>query len=197
MKPNKVKIMMEEYKSLRSQIRQSLQNRNTILNFCLATIGVILHAGVYALSDSPSQTSKVLAFFIFSSFLPALSLALLTIWCGEMEFMGRTGFYLLDFEDKIKDIYEKEKILYWENWVREIDKEGKMIHKIIYPYHAVGALFIGIAAGSLAFAYFFLYQTVDISIKGIIVFVTLVIIIIVPLWVFWRYERGKDRFKYP
>ncbi|GAH75554.1 unnamed protein product, partial [marine sediment metagenome] len=112
---NKVKIMMEEYKSLRSEIRQSMQNRNSILTFSIAIIGVVFHAGVSVFLNH-SQKSQVLAFFIFSSILPTLSLLILILWCGEMEYMGRIGYYLIDFENRINGIH-KEKLLYWENWV--------------------------------------------------------------------------------
>lgn len=198
MEQNKVQIMMEEYKVLRSQIQQSMQNRNSILTFGLSILGVVLYAGVSTLL-SQSQISQVLAFFIFSSIMPTLSLLVLVLWCSESEMMGRIGGYLLDFENRINNIH-REKLLYWEDWLRECDKRGKMTHKILYLYYVVGALFVGFASVSLTFI--LLYSTVDISVKNvpvrvIVEIVMYVMIITVPLWILWRYERGKTLFNYP
>ena len=195
---SKVQIMMEEYKLLRSEILQSMQNRNSILTFGLAIIGVTLHASISALLN-PSKISQVLAFLIFSSILPTLSLLVLILWCGESEKIGRIGGYLVNFENKINDIHG-EKLLYWENWWHERDEEGKATHRIIYLHYVVGTLFIGIAIFSLTFI--LLYSTVDIlvkniSVRRIIEIVMYVMIITVSLWILWRYRRGKTLFNYP
>jgi hypothetical protein len=71
MRPDKKgQIVMAEYSALSSEVQQSMENRNRILAFGLATIGVVLYAGITILLSPVPQ----FAFPIFSILLPLLTL---------------------------------------------------------------------------------------------------------------------------
>lgn len=194
-KIGKVQVMMEEYKSLRSESLQSMRNRNSILTFGLGTIGLIFHAGISILN-----TQDVFSFLIFSFFIPVLSLLLLVLWMGEAERMSRVGVYLVDFEKKVNEIFENDEqlrqLLHWETWLREFKQSKNRTNQLLYPYLAVLILFLGISISSYIFILIYShfneqYMSINVWIKKPIMIVTPIMILLSIIWTIIK-EKSFD-----
>ncbi|NQS98088.1 MAG: hypothetical protein HQ591_06520 [candidate division Zixibacteria bacterium] len=192
-KIGKVQVMMEEYKSLRSESLQSMGNRNSILTFGLGTIGLIFHAGI-----SIINTQDVFSFLIFSFFLPVLSLLLLVLWMGEAERISRVGVYLVDFEKKVNEIFKNDEqlrqLLHWETWLREFKQSKNRTNQLLYPYLAVVILFLGISISSYIFILIYShfneqYMSINVWIKKPIMIVTPIMVL---LTIIWTIIKGKS-----
>lgn len=134
-----VEIMLKEYETLRQESLNAMNNRNTILSFGLATIGVIFAASVIAYTSGTRPLGPGLALILG---IPAISDFILLMWLGEYERMQRTGRFLLKLEHKINKEASKE-LLTWETHLRE-----RKLH-MKYPYSATVMLLIGISGISL------------------------------------------------
>jgi len=169
-----IDIKLEEYKTLRTESLQSMRNRNEILSFGTASIGVIF----WAATNLYSNGKMLFSFYILLLLLPALCILITYLWLGEAERMSRVSVYLMGLETEINELITQSqensqnnnnlyssgralfKGLFWENYLRTKPKKIKLLkfkktHQMIYPYVAVLILFYGLATSSITFALFF------------------------------------------
>lgn len=130
----RLNVMLREYDSLRQESLETLNHRNQILSFGLATVGA-LAVGTF-LVPSPRPAAVVIA--MLNVGLPFICLMVVLMWVGEIERWQRVGNYLARLEAEINSHFERP-ALRWEAWLRL-----RRAH-IKYPYYAVGALFFGVA----------------------------------------------------
>lgn len=166
------KAIFNDYLALRSESLQSMNNRNSILTFGLASMGVVFLGAVNAYTKGKEMPDAFwLAFLILSWALPALSQLLLFLWLGEAVRMRRVGYYLKQREDLINEIITEDnearnigiinsipfnnKISYWENYIRlsreelNLGEKKKKTGQMMFPFVAVVALFIGVTVSSV------------------------------------------------
>lgn len=168
-----VEIMLEEYKTLRQESLNAMNNRNTILSFGLATIGAVFAGSIVAYTDSAYPLISSLALILV---IPAISSFILLMWLGEYERMQRAGKFLVELEGKINKEASK-KLLTWETQLRYKKSHMK------YPYYATVVLLIVISSVSLVLgvgvtdfstAWMFLVANVGVLIhSGLCLFVVL------------------------
>jgi len=151
-------IALNEYNALRTEINNAMTNQQSILNYGIASIGVIV-----AFAASKWQELLVID-IILVVFVPLIGLLVSTIWLGEVNRISRAGKFLVYKEAKINEIFMqfekndpilyKEQVLIWENYLRDLKKNGnsKSI-KTIWNYRAIlmlisilsiSSIFIGI-----------------------------------------------------
>jgi len=134
-----VEILLEEYKMLRQESLNAMNNRNRILSFGLATIGAILAGSIAAHTKSTYSPVSCLALIFM---VPVISTFVLLMWFGEYKRMQRAGKFLSGLEDRInKDA--RKRLLTWETHLRD-----KKLH-MKYPYYATVALLLVISWISL------------------------------------------------
>ena len=90
---------LEEYKALRAEILATMGTQHTILGFGVATLGLVIGAGL----SLQQQTSVVTFGLIFTLFVPLFSAVVVTIWWGEVLRMIRAGHALALFEETINN----------------------------------------------------------------------------------------------
>lgn len=134
-----IEILLKEYETLRQESLDTINNRNTILSFGLATIGAIFAGSSIAYTTG---TYSLVSSLVLILAIPAISSFVLFIWLGEYERMQRAGRFLVELEHKINEESSKE-LLTWETYLRKRHAHMK------YPYHAVVMLLIGISGISL------------------------------------------------
>lgn len=137
-------IVMQEYNSLRAESGDSLKNQQSIINYGLTAIGVLI-----AFSANLWGKEQIVE-SIYVLFIPFLCNLIILIWNGEVRRMSRAGQYIKRLEDKIqKEFSEKYKIsepaLEWETFLRkpkdvETDQEQET-GKIKKFFKAIGSLF--------------------------------------------------------
>jgi hypothetical protein len=197
-------FLIDDYKQLREESLQSMRNRSSILTFGLGVIGVIFHAATSAFSIKTFE-GYLLCLFIFNIALPVLSLLILALWMGEAARMSRIGIYLKERELLINLIAERvfpdncykltryshfNKLIYWENYLRE-DFDKKKTRQLIYPYYAVIMIFVGISITSIILAYLFPMVLLKYSIKKRLTFLILSFILEAAI-VFYLWKKGSD-----
>lgn len=140
---NWLSVIIEEYKTLRSESLASMQTQQSILRFGTAAIAVVIATGFSLWEKSP------LPEMVFLFFIPSIGYLVLTIWMGEVARMVRVGIFLVRLEEKInKEFSDKPKALTWENWLREIQHDGKT-PQLRWNYYAIISLFFLIALVSI------------------------------------------------
>jgi len=137
-----VEIMLKEYETLRQESLNSMNNRNTIISFGLATIGAIFAGSIVAYTTGTYSLISSLALILV---IPIISIFVLFMWLGEYERMQRAGKFIAKLEDKI-NVEASKKLLTWETHLRESQSHAKMK----YPYTATMGLLIGISVVSMA-----------------------------------------------
>lgn len=131
-----IQIILEEYRSLRSEITQSMSNGNNIMAFGLATIGVVLHAAL-------SVKSSLMPYWILLLVIPLLSYFILSMWFSEQQRISRASHYLTRLEVKIAKKTNIHGLLEWEHWLRNTvnDKGRKNRHFLSSEYSGI-AIFV-------------------------------------------------------
>jgi len=170
-----IKVKLEEYRTLRTESLQSMRNRNEILSFGTASVGIIFWAGTNLYASGKS----IFSFYILLLLIPALCILLTYLWLGETERMSRVSVYLMRLEKQINKLIKSSQKgthkndilpsniqhsfngLYWENYLRTKPKKIKprklkRTHQMRYPYIAVLIIFYGIAVGSIIFSLSFI-----------------------------------------
>ncbi len=151
---NWLSVVIEEYKTLRSESLASMQTQQSILRFGTAAIAVIIATGFNLWKTSP------LAEVIFLLFTPITVYLVLTIWMGEVARMMRAGIFLVKLEEKInKEFKDKPKALSWENWLRETQHDGK-IPQLRWNYYAIISLFFLMALASIGIGNYKVWNTI-------------------------------------
>ncbi|RCV63002.1 hypothetical protein C5S53_15925 [Methanophagales archaeon] len=107
----RVEFDLEEYRALRAEIIQSMDDGNKILAFGLAAIAFIIGAGF-------QQEDALLGLLIFSFTLPIISVFVLSMWFAAQERLARASHYLSGLEVRIKSVCSDIDSVSWEAWLR-------------------------------------------------------------------------------
>jgi len=107
-------VILEEYKSLRTESLTSMQNQQSILRFGITALGVLLGLA-FTVEDLTDR------FAILTLLIPALSLVFFLIYGIEFGRMVRVGRYIENIERrinmKIKHFNNLKEPLGWEQWL--------------------------------------------------------------------------------
>ncbi|WEG08640.1 hypothetical protein PU630_15555 [Microbacterium horticulturae] len=93
-------LLVQEYVSLRAESLSAKQNQQTILQWTLATVGIVIAASVTAATglhdmDSAARLGLSVAVTLLTGVLtPALVSCAFGIWLGELNRMERAGHFL-------------------------------------------------------------------------------------------------------
>lgn len=136
---DRVEILLAEYKTLRQESLNAMNNRNRILSFGLATIGAILAGSIVAYTNN---THSPVSRFALIVMVPVISSFVLLMWFGEYKRMQRAGKFLSELEKRINKV-ARERLLTWETHLRKNQLHMK------YPYYATVALLLMISLFSL------------------------------------------------
>ena len=152
-------LIVEEYRSLRTESIQSFQNAQSIIQWSLATYGVLFGAALVALSQDltgPVQSFVAYASLIIFTFLiPGLVCAATWQWLGEITRMERVGVFLRGFETNLRQAGLHQTIpglrspLNWESFLAG----GTRGRKRTAPYLGTAFMFGGSFCVSLIFAF--------------------------------------------
>jgi hypothetical protein len=105
---------LSEYSSLREESLRALQVQNTIMQFGIAGIAVLI--GVALQNSDPILSILILLFLV-----PLLAIFLVNIWAGELTRVVRASNYISGLEEKINAVIGGEvPALGWEGWLRRI-----------------------------------------------------------------------------
>lgn len=135
-----IKILLEEYKTLRQESLGSIRLRIQILSFGLAAI--ILLFGVPL--SSRSGINVILLNIIYTFIIPLLCTIIVNIWLGELYRMERAGNFLYLQELRINKAINRfilsndsyySNILSWEGWLR-----GKVTAIEMWPLREIFGL---------------------------------------------------------
>ncbi len=107
---NVINALLEEYKTLRDESLQAINNQLSVLKMGTGAIGLLIAAG-FSLWESEIK----LAVLIFITFLPLVSYLSLIIWIGEFERMIRVSRFLAGLEKRISNAVGKDNLLSWES----------------------------------------------------------------------------------
>jgi len=131
-----IEVALEEYKTLRQEILQSMQAQQAIVNYGLAVVGVLLGVAFNSWQQTVPATVLLLAF------VPIVCYLVLFVWLGEIARMMRAGQYLKQLEEKISSKFPNESPpLAWENYLREpVARAGTP--QMVWNYIAVVGLFL-------------------------------------------------------
>jgi hypothetical protein len=100
---------LEEYKSLRQESLQALAQQQTVLQFGLSVLGVLVGLAVQQADKEP-----LLSIILGAGFVPLVAVFVAIIWVGEFERLGRVGFHLATIEYAVtKEIGRPA--LWWES----------------------------------------------------------------------------------
>ncbi|WP_316572270.1 hypothetical protein [Neobacillus sp. YIM B06451] len=119
-------IVLTEYDSLRNESANALQHQQSIINYGLTAIGVLIAFG----ANLWAKDHIVESLFIF--FIPFLCNLIILIWNGEVRRMSRAGQYIKLIEDKInlqisKEANIPELALEWETYLRRPKKTTSIL----------------------------------------------------------------------
>ena len=107
----RVNFDLEEYRALRAEIIQSMDDGNQIMSFGLAAVGLSLGAGLTSKDPTP-------AFIVLGFFLPVLAALVLSLWFAAQERVARASHYLTGVEARIKAACGNDQGESWEAWLR-------------------------------------------------------------------------------
>lgn len=107
-------IVMEEYNSLRNESAEALRQQQSIINYGLTAIGVLI-----AFSANLWGKEKIVE-SIYVLFIPFMCNVIILIWNGEIRRMSRAGQYIKELETKINNEFPNDKsALGWESYLRQ------------------------------------------------------------------------------
>lgn len=111
-------IVLQEYNSLRNESAEALKHQQSIINYGLTAIGVLI-----AFSANLWGKEKIVE-SIYVLFIPFMCNLIILIWNGEVRRMSRAGQYIQTLEDKIhKELTLRSGIseyaLKWETYLRK------------------------------------------------------------------------------
>lgn len=116
-------IVLCEYNSLRTESAESLKNQQSIINYGLTVIGVLIGftGGIWG--------QKSIVEIIYILFIPFICNLIILIWNGEVNRMSRAGQYINTIENKVNVMVKQElgidkPALYWETYLRQPKREA-------------------------------------------------------------------------
>jgi hypothetical protein len=133
-----VAVILEEYKSLRSESLQAIEQMQRTLQIGLVAIGVITGIGV----DNADASAAVQVGIAAST--PALAATVLVLWLDQLRRSVYAGAHCALIEYRLgKHFRHRERPLTWETQIQtEYDKGGR------YRYHRHWATFAALFAAS-------------------------------------------------
>lgn len=150
-------IVIEEYKSLRTECIESIKSQQTALNF-----GIIISGGL-VIAGFNVWEKAILPDLIFLIFVPILCYLVLIIWIGEVKRMARAGIYIKKLEKKISKEYPQQKSpLNFENWVRGENK-SRQSKQLKWNYIAVISLFLFISVSSILIGDYKIWDKIELK----------------------------------
>lgn len=119
-------IAMNEYNSLRNESADSLKNQQSIINYGLTAIGVLI-----AFSANLWGSEQIVE-MIYVVFIPFLCNLIILIWNGEVRRMSRAGQYIKRIEEKVHSLLKDRsnidvQALEWETFLRMPKDDGQKI----------------------------------------------------------------------
>lgn len=139
-----IEVAMEEYKSLRGEISDSLKNQHSIINYGITAIGLVIGFGANLWKET------IPADIIFLIVIPILCHLIMLVWNGEVNRMSRAGNFIKDIEGKINTVVKsmspeiEEEALSWETWLRKYKDKNKAnkTNKTNWNYYSLITLFL-------------------------------------------------------
>lgn len=176
---------VEQYRALRAEIIQSMDDGNAIMAFGLAALGLALTAAVQARESS-------YGFMLFGVVLPLLAALILSMWFSAQERTARASYFLTGIERRFSPAtptghLEKG----WEHWLRFGD-DGATTSHFWSTEQAAIALFVLMATTSLGFSANAGGDDVSGSAKLIMIFVVVLIGIAFGASLRRRYRRQRS-----
>lgn len=165
-------LMVAEYASIRAEALESFSTAQSIIQWSLATYGVLFGAGLLAASSQIaavfSSTASWMAALIYGALLPGLVCAASWSWIGETRRMERTGAFLRGFERRVHAETSKSRSsiigpLNWEAFLAGSRSHPAAPVKGWAPYLGTSMLFGGSLAASVAFFYIWADRLVSMS----------------------------------
>lgn len=147
-------LLVAEYESVRQESIASFGNAQSIIQWSLATYGVVFGAGIVALtSDVPSTLERVVGFIavvIFAAILPGLICAATWQWLGEIGRMERVGAYLRGLEISLRTQPSGiPRPLGWESFL----SSKIATNKSLWPYIGTALMYGGTVVVALVIAW--------------------------------------------
>lgn len=135
-----------EYSSVRAESLQSFATSQSIIQWSLATYGLLFGAGLVAIGNDVSEALQDavpwMAAIIYGLLLPGLICAASWSWIGEIRRMERAGAYLRGFEQQMRKVTSTGTAsiagpLNWESFLVQASVKGWA------PYLGTAMLFFG------------------------------------------------------
>lgn len=178
-----IEIIIEEYKTVRTESLESIKSQQTTLNIGTAIAGAIVVAGFNLWQED------LLPALIFLFFIPLICYLILLIWLGEVSRMMRAGKYLKEIEEKIsKQFKKKANPLNFENWLREKKKDGTT-EQTKWNYISVIALFLFFALSSIAIGNWKIFNQIDCKLLIVINIIEVIFLLIICLFIYFTQKR--------
>lgn len=166
-------LAVAEYESIRAESLQSFVTSQSIIQWSMATYGVLFGAGLLAASSDVSETLQStvewMAVLIYGLLLPGLVCAAAWSWIGEIRRMERTGVYLRGFErrtrveTKLNASSSVVAPLNWETFLAGTANAKSPPVKGWAPYIGTSLLFGGGLGASVVFFYFWIDRVASVS----------------------------------
>jgi len=154
-----------EYSSIREESIQSFATSQSIIQWSLATYGVLFGAGLLAangdIDSNLVESVTWMAALIYGLLLPGLVCAAAWSWIGEIRRMERTGVYVRGLERRLRAQTERSRSsvvgpLNWESFLAGNQEKGAPSVKGWTPYLGTAMLFGGGVISSVVFFYIWL-----------------------------------------
>lgn len=124
---------IEQYRSLRAEVLRAMEDANHVMNFGLASIGVMTGAAVLT-GDTP------FGYAIVAILMPGLGLLVLSLWFAAHERVARASHFLSGIERRILAELQSGSPS-WELWLRSAaGKAGGSQHFWNTEYSGIGLL---------------------------------------------------------
>lgn len=185
----KIDVLMEEYKTLRSEILQHLQALHTIMNFSLAAL-VIGFTAIYNLYPKDASTAPTEMYALFSLLLlfvvPGTGFLMNSLWLIEAGDIGRIGYFLSRTEVEINSYFDRfgifneyELDVDYETSLRRIRKKYDIsgISSQGFQSYMVTLFFVMIELLSIIVALWIIFNKLNLS-KGVCVFILIIFLVI-------------------
>jgi hypothetical protein len=133
-------VLLEEYRTLREEALQAMQQQGTILQFGLAALTLLLGL------SAQIKVLEAAAALQFAA-VPLLAWLVLVVWQGEVSRMRRAGRFIADLEKEInKEITQEGPGLSWET---TLQKDAPPYRRLRGRYQAVFFLLMSVALVSM------------------------------------------------
>ncbi len=113
---NAIETLLEEYKTLRQEIANSITAQYAIVSFGAVAVGLLVTAGARAGAQPgrPPGVDEALLAAIFLLGVPAICLLVVVMWMNEVARMLRAGYHVLRLEERI-NLLAGRVLLTWES----------------------------------------------------------------------------------